>query len=59
MKEIRIPTSDIETIEVINTTEVEVFFKGGGSCILSCKNPEESARKLNEVEELVFMPLMY
>lgn len=64
MKEIKIPVSEIENINIKNKTEVEVITKDGSSCILNCDDTTKINNLLEMIkegkcDELIFKPLMY
>lgn len=64
MKEIRIPVSEIETINILNKTEVEVILKNETVCkleVLYISQIEKLKEMIEskEIDELVLGPLMY
>lgn len=64
MKEIRIPVSEIETINILNKTEVEVILKNETVCkleVLDISQIEKLKEMIEskEIDELVLGPLMY
>ena len=64
MKEIRIPVSEIETINILNKTEVEVILKNETVCklvVLDISQIEKLKEIIEskEIDELVLGPLMY
>lgn len=64
MKEIRIPVSEIETINILNKTEVEVVLKNETVCkleVLDISQIEKLKEMIEskEIDELVLGPLMY
>lgn len=64
MKEIRIPVSEIETINILNKTEVEVILKNDTVCkleVLDISQIEKLKEMIEskEIDELVLGPLMY
>ena len=64
MKEIRIPVSEIETINILNKTEVEVILKNETVCkleVLYIGQIEKLKEMIEskEIDELVLGPLMY
>ena len=64
MKEIRIPVSEIETINILNKTEVEVILKNETVCkleVLYISQVEKLKEMIEskEIDELVLGPLMY
>ena len=64
MKEIRIPVSEIETINILNKTEVEVVLKNETVCkleVLYISQIEKLKEMIEskEIDELVLGPLMY
>lgn len=64
MKEIRIPVSEIETINILNKTEVEVVLKNKTVCkleVLDISQIEKLKEMIEskEIDELVLGPLMY
>lgn len=64
MKEIRIPVSEIETINILNKTEVEVVLKNDTVCkleVLDISQIEKLKEMIEskEIDELVLGPLMY
>lgn len=64
MKEIRIPVSEIETINILNKTEVEVILKNETVCKLEVLDISQIEKlkeiiESKEIDELVLGPLMY
>ena len=64
MKEIRIPVSEIETINILNKTEVAVVLKNETVCkleVLDISQIEKLKEMIEskEIDELVLGPLMY
>lgn len=64
MKEIRIPVSEIETINILNKTEVEVILKNETVCKLEVLDISQIERlkemiESKEIDELGLGPLMY
>ena len=64
MKEIRIPVSEIETINILNKTEVEVILKNETVCKLEVLYISQIEKlkdmiESKEIDELVLGPLMY
>lgn len=57
MKTIIIKSSEVKSVRQINKTEVEVFFKDGGSCILTRVYGSKFYNA--DFDEFWFEPLMY